>query len=1054
MASVSRNNAREFRSPPPRSHVPSSHFVYSLAKLREIGFKKCAGLSRAVKRKLFSLKIRNKDHVCVNQRIFSIRCHVSTKRKLKYREESTHPRPKILRVLPRCDRHALCPHKVITFGLLNIRSLNSKVDDLLALLRENKIDVIMVVETWHDHDSVSLRRLRSEGLSVVDRPRPRLRDDTLATNHGGLAIVSVAKISLKLLSLNFQPSTFECVCARVSYSSTSCIQVLIYRTGAITAAFFGEISKLLEFFVSFTEPLFVSGDFNVHIEHREDPNACKLRDIFFSHNFECNIDRPTHDLGGTIDLVFFSNMEPAPVVNIEEVGISDHFLLHWKSSLQKPPPTYVQRTFRPWKNLDLIDLRRFLSSTVLCDDRAWHSMNCDELVHQYEEVIMSALDQLIPLRTVKLLPRQSDPWFDEQCKLAKRLLRSIERLTRLSEPTDLVQNLKLWRESKKIYRNLLRTKREHFWRTKVQSESHQPRQLWNSINRLLGRGRAPMGESLSASEFQDYFDKKCSSLLAEAANPPQPSFASAPAHVSFSQFQPVSPSIVAATLRSLPNKQSSQDLLPAQFLKGCLDLLSPFLAEIVNRSFSHGEFPRRLSIACVTPILKKNNLCIDELSSYRPINNLSIISKLIERMCFKQTMAHLNDHNLLPVFQSAYRKHHSTETVILKLTNDFLSAADHGNVTLLASLDLSSAFDLVDHEVLLERLRCSFGFASSVLQWFHSFLTKRSRFFHFRDTYSSVSPVLSGVPQGSVLGPILFVLYTAEIINLVKDFHLSAHVFADDIQVYGSCPCNEVSGLSSRMSSCLSALHVWLKANKLHLNAQKSKVIWLGTKPRLASISQEPLRVDDLTIQPVPSIQCLGFTIDSTLSFSNHVSRTLSSCFGTLRQLRSIRRSITQPLAAYLVTSLVFPRLDYCISCLSGLPDNLCVRLQSIIHASARFVDNLPLSAHISPSLRRLQWPSVKSRRDLRLAVQVFKCMQGSAPSYLSELLCPVSSVSGRSRLRSAHTNALVVPRFRLKMVANKSFSACAPRLWNSLPSSISSLSSLKTFKVAAKDFL
>ncbi len=739
---------------------------------------------------------------------------------------------------------------------------------------------------------------------------------------------------------------------------------------------------------------------------------------------------------------------------MEDTGISDHFLLHWTSSLQRPPPTYVQRTFRPWKNLGLIQLRRIICSSVLCDDRAWAPMSCDELVHHYETIIMSALDHLIPLRTVKLLLRQSDPWFDDQCRLAKRLLRSIERLTRSSDPADFSQNQIMLRESKQIYRNLLKVKRENFWRTKVQCESSQPRQLWKSINHLLGRGRSPMGETLSAGEFQDYFDSKCISLLAGEANHSKPSFAAAPAHVSFSQFQQVSPSLVAATLRSLPNKQSSQDLLPARFLKGCSDLLSPFLAEIVNRSFSQGEFPTRLSIACVTPILKKNNLEIDDLSSYRPISNLSIISKLIERMCFKQTMSHLNKHNLLPVFQSAYREHHSTETVILKLTNDFLSAMDNGNVTLLVSLDLSSAFDLVDHEVLLERLRCSFGFTSSVFDWFHSFLTKRKRFFHFRDTSSSVSAVLSGVPQGSVLGPILFVLYTSDIINLVQGFHLSAHVFADDIQVYGSCPCDEASDLSLRMSSCLSALHAWLKSNKLHLNAQKSKVIWIGTKQRLANIRQPSLQIGDLTIQPVPSLQCLGFMIDSTLSFSNHVSRTLSACFGTLRQLRSIRRSITRSLAVYLVTSLVFPRLDYCLSCLSGLSDSLCARLQSVIHASARFVDNLPLSAHISPSLERLQWPTVKSRMDLRLVAHVFKCLQGNAPTYLCELLHPVSSISGRSRLRSARKKVLAVPKFRLKTTAKKSFSACAPRLWNTLPSSVSSLSSLKAFKVVAKDFL
>ena len=337
MAGASRENVREFCSSPPSCNSPSSQFVYPLSKLREIGDKKCIGLPRAVKRKIFALKIRNKEHHCTNGRIFPIRSRLSRRRNASSRRSSRPPHLQVLRSLPRCDRHALSPSKCIMFGLFNIRSLNSKVDDLLELLRENKIDVLMVVETWHDHDSISLRRLRSDGFCVVDRPRTRLREDTLTTNHGGLAIVSIPRVSLRLLSLSFQPSTFECVCARVSYSSASCIQVLIYRTGSITSAFFDEISKLLESFVTFLEPIFVVGDFNVHIE-RLDPNSSQLRDIFREHDFQCCMEQPTHILGGTIDLIFSRNIDSIPTVSVKDTGISDHFLLEWKSSLQGPPP--------------------------------------------------------------------------------------------------------------------------------------------------------------------------------------------------------------------------------------------------------------------------------------------------------------------------------------------------------------------------------------------------------------------------------------------------------------------------------------------------------------------------------------------------------------------------------------------------------------------------------------------------------------------------------------------------------------------------------------------
>ena len=356
--------------------------------------------------------------------------------------------------------------------------------------------------------------------------------------------------------------------------------------------------------------------------------------------------------------------------------------------------------------------------------------------------------------------------------------------------------------------------------------------------------------------------------------------------------------------------------------------------------------------------------------------------------------------------------------------------------------------------ILLHRLSSSFKLSSTVLKWFRSFLTERSQYIQFRETFSSVHSVSFGVPQGSVLGPILFILYISDIIDIAKKIDLNVHVFADDIQLYGACSPSQVNLLSSRMSACVAALDSWLKTNSLHLNALKTNLMWIGTRQRLDQIDRRPIPVGAHFIHPASSLRCHGFTIDSTLSLSPHVSKILSSCFGTLRQLRSVRRSITRPLAISLVTSLVFPKLEYCLSVLSGLPDCQSTRLQSVINAAARFVDKLSLSSHISSSLQNLQWPPVKSRIDLRLLLMAYKCLHGLAPAYLSELLIPVRHLPGRSNLRSSTANALEVPRLRLRTTSRKSFSAAAARAWNQLPPSISSADSLRLFKAAVIDFL
>lgn len=282
--------------------------------------------------------------------------------------------------------------------------------------------------------------------------------------------------------------------------------------------------------------------------------------------------------------------------------------------------------------------------------------------------------------------------------------------------------------------------------------------------------------------------------------------------------------------------------------------------------------------------------------------------------------------------------------------------------------------------------------------------------------------------------------------------NLNLHVFADDILIYGSCASGEESTLSSNISDCVLSIEEWLKSNQLLLNTDKTKVMWCATRQRLSHIHKVPIPIGRYTIKPSLAFRYLGVLIDETLSFSSHVSKIISSSFGTLRQIRSIRRSVSQKHAAFLVSSLVFPILDFCAAAFVGLTKEQLHRLQSVINASARVVGTLPRFAHVSDLIHQLNWPSANGRINQRLAILTYKCLHDIAPWYLCELLTRVSDLPNRSRLRSASTNNLVVPRFRLSSVTKKHFSSTAAHLWNALPSSYESLS-LSAFNSACRDF-
>lgn len=272
-------------------------------------------------------------------------------------------------------------------------------------------------------------------------------------------------------------------------------------------------------------------------------------------------------------------------------------------------------------------------------------------------------------------------------------------------------------------------------------------------------------------------------------------------------------------------------------------------------------------------------------------------------------------------------------------------------------------------------------------------------------------------------------------------------MFADDIQIYGSCLPSKSKELANKISMCLDEIIIWFSSNRLVLNANKSECMWCSSRPARRFLSVEDVRFGHCTVSPVSSVKCLGVHLDYDISFTTHVLKTAYSCFQTLRQIRSVRRSISSKLTVSLINALVLPRIDYCLSALHGIQDCKAKRLQSVLHASARLVFHSSRFDPITPLLRKLNWLPIKARIDYRLLLQVHKCLRGNAPTYLADELTPVRSLPGRSRLRSSQSHALSVPAVRRPTIGGRAFITAAPRAWNLLPSALQSETCTTSFK-------
>jgi len=285
------------------------------------------------------------------------------------------------------------------FSCLNVRSLNSKLNDLLEVRHDHCIDVLLLTETWHDDDSVCIRRLRADGYTVVERAQPRLAAASpLAVNHGGVAAVAAPGVHLTIVNTGPQPTTFESVCARVTSASTSCIVLLIYRPGSVATSslFFDELAAILDNLVTLPTPLVVAGDINVRLDRPDDPAARQLMSLLAEHGLSCRVNSPTHTAGGLLDIVATRLDLPAPTVDVIDVGLSDHRLLRWSASVDRPTaPVYTTTVRRPWHRVNSDELRSsILTSRLAAPDALPRSLDVDALAELYDTELLVIADRL------------------------------------------------------------------------------------------------------------------------------------------------------------------------------------------------------------------------------------------------------------------------------------------------------------------------------------------------------------------------------------------------------------------------------------------------------------------------------------------------------------------------------------------------------------------------------------------------------------------------------------------------------------------------------------
>ena len=395
----------------------------------------------------------------------------------------------------------------------------------------------------------------------------------------------------------------------------------------------------------------------------------------------------------------------------------------------------------------------------------------------------------------------------------------------------------------------------------------------------------------------------------------------------------------------------------------------------------------------------------------------------------------LDTHGVLEVFQSGFKIFHSTESALLRVFNDLLISTDS---------DLTAAFDTVDHSILISRLEHAVGIKGTALEWFRSYLSDRDFKVSFGGSISPSVSLTCGVPQGSIIGPILFSLYLLPLGLILKRHNISFHLYADDLQIYLPIKRNYGNYLT-RLVDCLNDIKDWMAVHFLNFNESKTEVMILRPSGT-SDVSQIDLAILQPYVKSV--ITNLGVKMDCDFKMEKQINSVVKASFFQLRLLTKLKPFLSLTDFETVIHAFITTRLDYCNALYVGVSQASLSRLQLVQNSAARLLTETRKREHITPVLASLHWLPVNFRIDFKILLFVFKALHGLAPVYITSLLKP--HAPSRS-LRSANQSLLVVPKTRLKSRGDQAFSVAAPRLWNELPLHVRLAPSLLVFKSRLK---
>lgn len=936
--------------------------------------------------------------------------------------------------------------KGLNIGHINIQGLSGKIDQLNGMLQSNLVHIMGISETkLHDVHPDS-------AFDIDGYQTPIFRRDRKDNGGGGLIVFVKNGLSCNRRR-DLESDNIECIWVEVKpKNSKSFLVGNVYRPPNSTIQWQEHFEDCMETVLTEEKEIYVLGDFNrdlftdqiskTWLDYMEDFGVTQL---------VSKATRATPTSSTLIDHIYSNCSENVACVNVPKIGMSDHYPIFFTRKIhgRVPQSGHHTITYRSFKDFDETSFLNDLSSVPWNIVRVFDDPN--DMVDTWSNLFLEVVNRHVPLKQHRVKRENQPQW------LTPEILDAIKTRDKFKSIGNDAQ-YRIWRNKvTQFCRDAKKVQYEEY----IEKNKENPSSIYKLFKEIgAGKGKQKsstisslrVGEKLIddspgiANTFNDFF-------VTVAAKLKEPISNSSHCNEKLKEFcQSKLPENTKFLIPEI-NKEKVQkylsgiditkatgiDNIGPRLLKLSASYIADEITSICNKSFETSTFPKIWKEAKVTP-LHKNGSC-DEANNYRPISILPILSKLIEKHVHDSLLCHLNEHQLLHDTQSGFRPRHSCETALVHMIDSWLRALDNGKLIGVVLVDFRKAFDLVDQEILLSKLNL-YGVSENTLEWFKSYLKDRRQKVSINNVLSDVKPVTCGVPQGSILGPLMFLIFINDLplytSNVITD------LYADDTTLYDVS--ESIEDIQINLQLALNNLDAWCKVNGMLVNTDKTKLMLIATPQKRSRLGCDTLNLKykNDKLKAIESDKILGVFVDNNLLWSQHVKHLTKKMASNLWLLSKIKGFLSIQHRIQFYKSYVQPHIDYCNIVWGNTSLTNKCKIFRLQKRACRIILDYNVE-DVQRSMTELKIMTIYDRVFFRKAKFMFKVKNGLTPSYISEMFEVRNADDTMPALRSLSSSSYVVPRPSKELFKN-SMMYSGSLIWNILPPHVKNTDSVEAF--------